>query len=143
MKREKMSDLEKMLMKGQKHEGEMSKEHLDVKMEMLKELMEHAKKGMGDKILGGLEGLKKVTVAAPSKEGLEEGLEKAQELLHSKEMPEMEEESEEESEEQPEEASDKSPAAVEEESKEEKSEEMPKMEEEEDDYSPFMKRKKK
>lgn len=135
MKREKLSDLEKMLMKGQKSEGEMSKEHLEVKMEMLKELMEHAKKGMGDRVLGGLEGLKKVTVAAPSKEGLEEGLEKAQELLESEESPVMEE-SEEESEEEM--SSEKSPAEL------ESKEEMPKLEEEEeDDYSPFMKRKKK
>jgi peptidyl-tRNA hydrolase len=38
-----------------------------------------------------LEGLKKVTVAAPDKEGLEKGLEKAKELASS--MPELEDES--------------------------------------------------
>lgn len=135
MKHGKMSELERMLSNKSKSGEEMSEEQLQVKMEMLKELMDHAKKGMGDRVLGGLEGLKKVTVASPSQEGLEEGLEKAQELLQSKESPLMEEESEEEMEE----SSDPSPAEM-----ESKEKEGPKAEEEdEEDYSPFIKRRKK
>lgn len=133
MRHGKMADLEKMLMKGQEKDGEMSEKHLQVKMEMLKELMDHAKSAMGDKVLGGMEGLKKVSVMAPSKEGLEEGLEKAKELVESQEEPEMEEESEE--------SSDMSPAEAEMKAEESKEEEK-KEDEEEEDYSPFMKRKK-
>lgn len=61
----------------------------DAKLSMLKELM----KVMDDGLLDDVKGIKQVTVAAPSEEGLEEGLEKAQDIV--KEMPEMEEESEE------------------------------------------------
>jgi len=135
MKHGKMSELERMFSAGQEKEGgPMSEQHRQVKMDMLKELMDHARKGMGDKVLGGLEGMKKVTVASPSSEGLEAGLEKAKELLESKESP-LEELSESPSEEMEEESSDPSPA--------EASEEKPKEEEDEEDYSPFMKRKKK
>lgn len=133
MKKQDMSKLEKMLM-GQKEENKMSQKGMDVKMEMLKELMDAAKDGMKGKLLGEMEGMKKITVASPSQEGLEEGLDKAKELLGS-----------EESEESPEHEEMESPE-MEKGEEEEKSElpmEMPMMEEEEEEYSPFMKRKKK
>jgi rRNA maturation endonuclease Nob1 len=47
------------------------------KMEMLQEL----KDSMGAMLSDNIQSLKKVTVAAPNKEGLEAGLEKAQEIV--------------------------------------------------------------
>lgn len=49
----------------------------DAKMNVVKDLRDSASSMMKDK----LGGLKKVTVASDSKEGLEEGLDKAEELL--------------------------------------------------------------
>lgn len=54
-----------------------------------------------------LDGLKKVTVAAPDKEGLEKGLEKAKELAGS--MPELADESSEDELESPEEDASETP----------------------------------
>lgn len=52
------------------------------KSDVLSHLQDEASAGLGDK----LSGIKKVSVAAPSKEGLAEGLDKAKELLGQ--MPE-------------------------------------------------------
>lgn len=65
------------------------------KMSVLEELQKQAADAMG----GKLDGVKKVSVMAPSKEGMKEGLEKAEEILEGmpegeSEMPEMEEEHE-------------------------------------------------
>lgn len=65
----------------------------DAKLGLMKELQ----KVMGDEMSSELPGLKKVSVAAPSKEGLEKGLEKAKEMLG--EMPEGQEKEDEEGEE--------------------------------------------
>jgi len=65
------------------------------KMSIIEELMDAMGEDMGERI----KGLKKVTVAASSKEGLEEGLDKAKEVVEEAPMEEEEsEESEEESE---------------------------------------------
>lgn len=66
-----MKHLEK---KGKKLKSPLEKQ---AKMDVLGELSKQAGSMMGDKIRG----LKKVTVASNDKEGLEEGLEKAKELI--------------------------------------------------------------
>jgi hypothetical protein len=73
---------ELMKAKGQKKMDPMEKE---AKTGILKEISKMA----GDMMGSDLKGLKKVTVAAPDKEGLEKGLEKAKELMGD--MPEGEE----------------------------------------------------
>lgn len=69
------------------------------KLAAITDLHEQAKKAMGEK----LSGIKKVSVMADDKEGLEEGLEKAKELLEGEESEESEESSEDEKEESAEE----------------------------------------
>lgn len=51
------------------------------KMKVVEDMRDMASKAMGDK----LHGLKKVTVASNSSEGLKEGLEKAEDVIESKE----------------------------------------------------------
>jgi len=93
-------DMLKKLME-KKGPSKMSPEYKDAKKSMLMELI----KSMGDMASEPIKGLKKVTVAAPDKEGLKKGLEKAEELV-GEEMPEEEsEEVSEEQEEMPEEES--------------------------------------
>jgi len=72
-----MKDLMQMLMK-KKGDGDMSEQDMMAKMEVLQELMDMAESESGHSVG---EGLRKVTVAAPSQKGLEMGLEKAQEML--------------------------------------------------------------
>lgn len=65
------------------------------KFEMLKALKKMAQEEMGDKLVPELKGMQKVTVAAKDKSGLEEGLEKAKEIVggeseDSEESEEME-----------------------------------------------------
>lgn len=80
-----MKELMEMLKKKKKNK-EMSK-GMEHKMEMLEQL-----KAMASEMMGGdLEGLKKVTVAAKDDEGLKSGLEKAKELLRSKDDEDEEE----------------------------------------------------
>lgn len=82
----------KELLMKKKREGKMlSPEAKDKKMEVIQELMEAMGSDMGEKI----KGLQKVTIAAPDKEGLEEGLEKASEIVSESDEV-MAEESEEE-----------------------------------------------
>lgn len=69
---------------------EMSKMDIQAKMDVLKELHDLCKAKLGEKVKGGLDSMKSVTVSAPDEESLEQGLELAQELA-----PEMETESEE------------------------------------------------
>lgn len=74
MNKEKMLEL----LKKKKAEGrELSPSERDAKMHVLGDIHSMAKEMMGD----GLKGLKKVTVASPSKEGLEEGLETAKDIV--------------------------------------------------------------
>lgn len=77
-----MKDLEKMLMK-KKSSGEMSKEEIQAKMEVLQELMEMCQQKMGSDVKNGMDEMQKVTVAAPDQESLLEGLEKAHEIAEN------------------------------------------------------------
>lgn len=83
-----MKDLEKLLMK-KKDNGKLSEDEAQAKMDVLMELLEMAQGAMGSKVKNGMDGLKKVSVMAPDKEGLEEGLEKAQDLMEKPEIEEM------------------------------------------------------
>lgn len=67
----------------------LSPEAAKAKATSLKEMMDMLKDGMGKDIAG----LKKVTVASNSPEGLKEGLEKAKDILNKKEIENPEEES--------------------------------------------------
>ena len=80
-----MKDLMKMMAK-KKDKGEMSKEDKQAKMDVLKELLEMAMEKSGMDVS---EGMKQLTIAAPDKEGLMEGMEKAEEMMD--EMPNGEE----------------------------------------------------
>lgn len=74
-----MKDLEKLLnMKKQK--GSLSEHEKNAKMEVLQELLQMATQAMGSKVKGGMDELKKVSVVAPDKESLTEGLELAKEV---------------------------------------------------------------
>ena len=64
-------------MEKKKSGKELSPEHKESKMDSLKAMHEMA----GDAIKSKLAGLKKVSVASPSSEGLKEGLDKAKELV--------------------------------------------------------------
>lgn len=68
------------------------------KLSQLKELSKEMKKMMGDGFAEGMKGMQKVTVASDSKEGLQKGLSKAQEIMKKKglmeEMPEKEDKEE-------------------------------------------------
>lgn len=96
-----MDAMMKKLMMLKKDKKKMSPSEKEAKMSVLKDLKSVAEEAMGD----DLKGMKKVTVAADSEEGLEEGMDKAKELLKAKmgdmspadaehEEEEMEEESE-------------------------------------------------
>lgn len=74
-----MNDLKKLMeMKGKKKLDPMAKK---AKLGVLGELKKYA----SDMMTNDVKGLKKVTVAAPDEEGLEEGMDKAKELLGSEE----------------------------------------------------------
>lgn len=64
-----------------KKKKSMSPIEKDAKMSVIEAMRKMAEEAMGDK----LKGLKKVTVASNSKEGLEEGLEKAKSILDPRE----------------------------------------------------------
>lgn len=67
-------NIREMLKKGKPIKDGPSK---DAKVGLLKELQ----KVMGDSMTDDIKGLKKITVAAPSKDGLAKGLEHAKELI--------------------------------------------------------------
>lgn len=73
-----MKNMEK-LMEKKKSDGPMDPKYKDAKMSMLKALRDE----MSGMMAGDLksDGMKKVSVASDSKEGLESGLEKAHEML--------------------------------------------------------------
>lgn len=85
-----MKDLEKMLMK-KKDSGKLSEEAIKAKMEVLMELLEMATSAEGSNVKAGMDEMQKVSVMAPDKEALLEGLDKAEDVIE--ESPEMEEES--------------------------------------------------
>lgn len=72
----------------------------DAKKAMLKELIGEMRGMMGEGRMKGLEGLQKVTVAAPDEEGLEEGLSTAQKLMQMRESMMSEEDYEEDEDEE-------------------------------------------
>ncbi len=90
-----MDDFLKLLKKKSDEQGgpKMNR-HMEAKAAMAKELSDL----LGSDLAEGVKGLKKVTVASDSEEGLEEGLEKAREVLGSEDEESMED-SESESEE--------------------------------------------
>lgn len=66
--------------------GKMSEEEIAAKLEVVQQLMQEMLASMGEGVKGHLDSLAKpemqqVTVAAPNEELLEEGLEKAQEIV--------------------------------------------------------------
>lgn len=75
-----MEEMLKALMK-KKGKEEIDPKLKDAKMKVLKEIHSMASDDMGEDI----KGLKKVTVASPDQEGLEKGLEKAQEMVSGSE----------------------------------------------------------
>lgn len=70
---------------GKKEKSDMSSAEKKAKMDVLKELIDYAMSMSGDNVAKGMQEL---TVAAPDKESLMEGVEKAEEMLE--EMPEEE-----------------------------------------------------
>lgn len=114
----------------------MDEKSIQAKKEMLMELLGLSEEALKDKAKAGLDGARamKVSVMAKDKEGLKEGLEKAEEVLEG-EMPEMEEESEEQEE------SEESPIKADS-SMVEEEEKKPMMDEEDEEESFFMKKRK-
>jgi len=101
-----MDDFLKLLKKKSDEQGgpKMNR-HMEAKAAMAKELSDL----LGSDLAEGVKGIKKVTVASDSEEGLEKGLEKAQEVLDAKdEMGDESEEMEDESEEMEDESEDES-----------------------------------
>ena len=96
-----MNPMLEKLMKLKKGKKEMPEEEVAGKAAAIKSFGDIARESMGKKI----DGLKKVTVASNSPDGLKDGLEKARELLAGKKSHEMEESPEEEAHESPEEES--------------------------------------
>ncbi len=88
-----MKDLEKMLMSKQGPEAsdESDPRVAKAKMDVLQELLQMAQEQMGAKVKGDMDGLQKVTVAAPDAEHLAEGLDKAKEVVGSPLMKEISE----------------------------------------------------
>lgn len=86
-------DMKKMMEMAKDKKSGLDKKEIQAKIDVLQELMDMADGAEGDSIMDGLQ---KVTVAAKDKEGLKQGLEKAEEVLEGSE--EMEEEDMEESE---------------------------------------------
>lgn len=82
---------EKLMKKLEKKGKKLSPLEQKAKMDVVKELQSQAGDMMGEK----LKGLKKVTVASDSEEGLKAGLEKAEEVIEQKQESEQEDESEE------------------------------------------------
>jgi len=106
-----LKDKMMMLLKKKKQEGsELGDMEKQAKMSVVKDLRDTMAGEMADRLKGGL---KKVTVASDSPEGLKEGLEKAEDMVESKmgdssmseslEEPEESEESEDSEEMSPEE----------------------------------------
>lgn len=72
-----MMDKMKKMLDKKKDKGKMSDVQRDAKMSVVKDMKDMASEMMGDKI----KGMKKVSVASASGEGLKEGLDKAREMI--------------------------------------------------------------
>jgi hypothetical protein len=83
---------DKMLRMLGKKKEKMGDAEKEAKMSVIKEMRNMASGIMGD----NLKNLKKVTIASDSKEGLEEGLDKAKEVIEKQPMQEESDESSEE-----------------------------------------------
>lgn len=83
-----MKNIEEMLMQ-KKDKSSMSKEEIQAKMEVLQELMDMCKDKMGQSVKSGMDEMNKVTVAAPDKESLAMGLDKAKMIAEDPKMLEM------------------------------------------------------
>jgi hypothetical protein len=70
--------------KGENMKPDMKQQ---AKMKMLQDLKKMATGMMGEDLKGKMDGMKKVSVMANDKDGLEKGLDKAKEMMHG--MPEM------------------------------------------------------
>ena len=89
-----------MLKKMKGDESKMSPEKAAIKEEVLQELIEMMQSLRSDRLKKGMDEMQKVSVMAPDKEHLAEGLDKAQDLLAG--MPEQMESEEDEAAESPE-----------------------------------------
>lgn len=83
--------LEKMMMKSSSKakDGEMTDMEKQAKMDVLKELLGIAHGEMGSRVKSGMDEMQKVTVAAPDKQSLLAGLDKAKELTASEKVAKM------------------------------------------------------
>lgn len=90
-----MEQLKKLMEKRMEKEPPMDENRRQAKMNALRALHSDMKGMLGDGLDGHMEGLKKVSVEAPNKENLEEGLDKAKDMLSA--MPEDNEDHEDES----------------------------------------------
>lgn len=81
-----MEELLKML--ANKKHGEMSDDETQAKLDVIKELLGMADGEMGKHVKMGMDGMKKVTVAAPDSEGLAAGLDKAEDMVGSEDEEE-------------------------------------------------------
>lgn len=75
-----MKDLLKALMMDKMESDEMDPRMVEAKLEVLKELLGMANESAGKDIASGMQ---KLTVMAPDKEGLMEGMEKAEEVVEN------------------------------------------------------------
>ena len=80
-----MKDLKEMMGQSDESGDSMKK---DAKLKVLKQLRQMAADMVGGDVKDGLDSMKKVTVAAPDKAGLEDGLAKAKDMLAGHEMEE-------------------------------------------------------
>lgn len=79
-----MNPMMKKLLQKKLGEGkELSDDESSAQMSVLKDLKGHMGSMMGDKMSKLKDGLKKVSVASDSEEGLKEGLEKAEDLINN------------------------------------------------------------
>lgn len=72
--------LEKLMMDKMGDSKKMNPKEIQAKLDVLKELFEMAHSKAGE---GVADGMQKLTVMAPDKEGLMEGVEKAEEMMKS------------------------------------------------------------
>lgn len=90
-----MDELKKMMAKKKSSEGEMSEMEQQAKLDVIMELLQMAEGAMGSKVKGGLDEMQKISVMAPDKEGLAEGLDLAKEVTDGDEDEEALEKAEE------------------------------------------------
>ena len=87
-----MNEFMKLLEKKKKEGKTLDGDKMSSKMKVLKEL-----RGIADEELGkDIPSLKKIAVASPTKEGLEEGLEKASDIVEEAPLPDEESDEDEE-----------------------------------------------